>query len=286
MRKNSASSHEQWSFIPKLDPDDLIHEAIEQFNPLAIIGLTSGGKDSTVVAHRCRHHLRDGLAFIDTGTAIPGVREFVSEFAKWVNLPLRILDAENKFRELVLGSSTRKPMGFPGPAQHGAAYIILKERQLQLLLRELKDGKRGGKVLLISGVRRDESARRASRPPITEKGSMVFVNPLIDWTNGEMYAYHTEHKIPQSDVAALLHKSGECNCGSYASSYPGEREMLQALWPEWFEDTIASLEREAEAAGILHSRWGMRNGPIPRSAGVMCSSCQSQMDFTEGATSS
>jgi hypothetical protein len=101
-------------------------------------------------------------------------------------------------------------------------------------------------------------------------------NPLIDWTNEDCRLYAAEHEIPESPVAALLHKSGECNCGSFAA--PGEREMLQALWPDWFENTIASLEREAEAAGIPACRWGERPGVPGFNPGALCTDCQLQFD--------
>ena len=48
--------------------------------------------DSTVLAHRCREHYQ-ALAWIDTGTAVPGVAEFVVEYADWLGKPLRVLDA-------------------------------------------------------------------------------------------------------------------------------------------------------------------------------------------------
>ena len=55
-----------------------------------------------------------------------------------------------------------------------------------------------------------------------------------------MRRYRGELELPQSDVAALMHRSGECNCGSYAN--PDEREMLASLWPRWFERTIRAVE--------------------------------------------
>jgi hypothetical protein len=89
-----------------------------------------------------------------------------------------------------------------------------------------------------------------------------------------MHAYRIKHQLPQSDVAALMHRSGECNCGAFA--YPGEREDLRTFYPEWFEKNIATLEREAEALGIPACRWGA-GGALPNegeSAGPLCSDCQ------------
>jgi 3'-phosphoadenosine 5'-phosphosulfate sulfotransferase (PAPS reductase)/FAD synthetase len=110
---------------------------------------------------------------------------------------------------------------------------------------------------------------------------MVFVCPLIDWTSEDTREYRAEHAIPESPAAALLHRSGECNCGSYAGD--GERAMLRALYPEWWRTTIAPLEEQAQAAGIRWCRWGgydihgNRAGErSPERTGLLCESCEAR----------
>jgi 3'-phosphoadenosine 5'-phosphosulfate sulfotransferase (PAPS reductase)/FAD synthetase len=262
--------------LPGVDPDGLIASTRRAENPIARIALFSGGHDSTVLAHRCREHY-DALAFIDTGTALPGVRDFVETFALWLGKPLHIMESGSKFRDMVLGLGDqhregKAPLGFPGPAQHNRAYNQLKERQLRRLRAQLQEGhRRGARVLMLSGIRRGESQRRKVRPEVSFHGSIVFCNPLIDWTSKQTRRYRAEHGLPESEVSAILHRSGECNCGSFAA--PGEREMLASLWPEWFERTIADLEREAQARGIHACRWGQRPGRAV-DAGPLCSDCQ------------
>lgn len=272
-------THAATRLFPGEDADDLIAKARGEHAPIATFCLFSGGGDSAVLAHRCRDDY-EALVFIDTGTAVPGVCEHVERFAAWLGKPLKVYNSGDAFRRMVLGGET-PAFGFPGPAQHGRAYTRLKERQIEAALREAKVGHpRNARVLFLTGVRRAESARRSTRHPITRRSSAVFVNPLIDWTNAEMRAYRTEHALPESDVAALIHRSGECNCGSFAA--PGEREMLRSLWPDWFERTIASLEREAEAAGIPACRWGERPPDAPATdAGPLCSSCEMRFEFEE-----
>jgi 3'-phosphoadenosine 5'-phosphosulfate sulfotransferase (PAPS reductase)/FAD synthetase len=261
------SATEQLRLLHGEDADALISRAKMEHRPIRTFCLFSGGNDSTVLAHRCREHY-DELVHIDTGTAVPGVRGFVEEFASWVGRPLRVMESGDEFRRMVLG-----PLGFPGPAQHNRCYQRLKARQIERLLRETKDGHpRSARVLHLTGLRRAESQRRSGRPAVDRKGSSVFVSPLIDWTAGDMARYRRDHGLPQSDVAAILHRSGECNCGSFAA--PGEREELQFWFPEWFEETIASLEREAEARGIPECRWGNRPGRVVGDAGELCSDCQ------------
>lgn len=269
--------------IPRPSPEDWITQAKEEHSPIRTFCLFSGGSDSLVLAHRCRDHY-DELVHIDTGTAVPGVQDHVRECAEDLGKPLRILAHDfDAYGLLVLGGTDPtgkkwEPLGFPGPAQHGRAYTRLKERMLDRLLRDAKGGHpRNSRVLALSGIRQAESARRANRSPITRRGSLVFTNPLIEWTNQEMADYRDQHDLRLSDVAALLHRSGECNCGAYADAE--ERGMLASLWPEWFDQRIGALEREAKRLGLSHCRWGAgREGLATETTGELCSSCDAMAE--------
>jgi hypothetical protein len=266
----------QLTFGPKRPPDNVIRDAREGQNVIASYCLFSGGNDSTVVAHRCKDDY-EALVHIDTSTAVPGVRDFCEEFAAWIGKPLSILTTSSfVYRDIVFALD-----GFPGPAQHHRCYSRLKERQVEALVRDTKIGySRDSRVLLITGLRRAESARRSQRKEITRNGAQLWCNPLIDWTARDMWDYREMHMkdAPMSDVAALLHRSGECNCGAYAA--PGEREELQALYPEWFDSTIGALEREASAAGLASCVWGGRpnRDAVVSEDEFMCSDCQLRID--------
>jgi 3'-phosphoadenosine 5'-phosphosulfate sulfotransferase (PAPS reductase)/FAD synthetase len=302
------------------DPDELIARAVAEHAPVAVWCLFSGGHDSTVLAHRCREQYH-GLAFIDTGTAVPGVMEFVSEYAAWIGKPLRVLCAGDAYRIMVLGDELwwsrfraakkstpglsieafiardthrygrasggelgQVPHGFPGPGAHGRAYNRLKERQIMALLRESKAGhSRRARVLFLSGIRRAESRRRSKREAINRLPgkSAVFCAPLIDWTGGDMQRYRREHQIPESTAAALLHRSGECQCGAFANAEE-ERAMLKALYPSFFAG-IEQLEREAQEAGVRWCRWGgydldgnRAGGASEEKPGLLCESCEAR----------
>jgi 3'-phosphoadenosine 5'-phosphosulfate sulfotransferase (PAPS reductase)/FAD synthetase len=264
--------------IDRDTPEDWIARAKEAHSPIRTLCLFSGGSDSLVVAHRCRDHY-DELVHIDTGTAVPGVQDHVRKCADDLGKPLTILTQDfDAFRLLVLGGTDWKGRewtvdGFPGPAQHGAAYYRLKDKPLKDYLRKLKEGHpRSAKVVALAGIRRAESKRRSSRPAINKRGALIFCNPLIEWTDKEMSDYRDEHDLRLSDVAALLHRSGECNCGCFSDE--NEREMLRSLWPDWFEERIAVVEREAEAKGLPCPKWGGNRFQEAAEAGPMCSSCE------------
>lgn len=320
-------------FDDRPSPEQIVAEALVAEGPVVrTFCLFSGGGDSIVVAHRLRDSY-DELAHIDTGTALPGVREHVERMADQLGKPLRILDnGPGPYRRLVLGdevwwrrfraynaerrdrgleplspdefvrqeAGTRRPgdglgnspQGFPGPGGgHRAAYSRLKERQVEALVRatkaEIAAGQRGARVALLSGARLSESARRrrtqSATGPFRRRHAQLWINPLQWWTNEEIRAYRREHDVPVSDVAALLHRSGECNCGAYISK--GERDDVIALFPDWYAETIAPLEREAAELGIPRCVWGERTDSGPRGAAfddegelLMCTDCQLRLE--------
>lgn len=273
-----------------LEPEQVMAEASEHGPFVARVCLFSGGGDSTACLHYAlAHDWVHEAAFVDTGTALPGVREHVEGVCADWDVPLTVWEAGDAFERMVLGGTIlsgsgepARPLGFPGPAQHHRAYQRLKERQLRRLVAAKKTRPRD-RVLFVSGVRRHESQRRAARPAVTREGAIVWANPLTDWTEKQIRAYRAEHDLPVSDVSALMHMSGECGCGAFAA--PGEREMRCDLFPEWGR-WLDDLERRAREQGVPHARWGERpdrREPDATVVGALCSSCQTALDLRGAA---
>lgn len=237
---------------------DLIDRAVEIHKPVAVYGLFSGGDDSTTAVHvASKHPLFSGAAHINTGIGVPQTREFVRETCKRYGWPLKEYRAKEDcgidYRALVLKN------GFPGPGAHKWMYSLLKMRALQMLVRDAKVGhKRADRVLLISGVRSQESIRRMGHvePIRKEPGrGWVWVSPIHDWSKGDCLEYLDEQKVERNEVVALIHKSGECLCGAYADK--GELKELACWFPEVAAE-IRALEVEVKAAG---HNWGWEEAP-------------------------
>jgi 3'-phosphoadenosine 5'-phosphosulfate sulfotransferase (PAPS reductase)/FAD synthetase len=256
---------------PKRDAQQILQEAIEEHVPHRRFVMFSGGNDSSVTLRWALEQLDGELTaavHIDTGTALPGVREHVESYCASLCVPLLVYSAGDAYARMV------RRYGVPGPGAHLYAYVWLKERQIERLIREHKSEWKD-RIMLISGVRASESDRRMGNATPSERdGAAVWVNPLIDWTTAQMFEYRERHSVPQSDVAALMHRSGECNCGAFAA--PGEREMLQALYPAWFASTIAPREAEAESLG-LPCMWGKRSPSARRDRRMRLCHCAGQL---------
>jgi len=280
----------------------LIDEVAARFAPETWLLLFSGGDDSSLLAHLVRSRM-DRAVHIRTTIAIPQTAEYVEAVCAAWELPLTWADPPNSYEDLVLGNVAPKTpeaknstvwRGFPGPGAHDVMYQRLKEKALDEVRRSLV-GKRGraGQIAYVAGTRWSESDRRhRNANEFDVDGAVVWVSPIVHWTEGHMREYreryfcraHHEHAphmlchpdaLPQSEVAQNLHTSGDCKCGAFA--HEGELEEIAFFYPE-VAARIRALQEKVKARGIPWCVWGAGKSAAPRDAansapGRLCSSC-------------
>lgn len=247
-----------------------------------VVGLFSGGNDSTVLCHAMLDEVTH-LAHANTTIGIEQTRQFVRETAtQWNKVLLEFTPPreDDHYRNLVLAH------GFPGPAHHYKMYQRLKERALHQVRRELVQD-RDQRVVFLAGRRRTESARRAQVPAAEREGSVVWVSPMVNWTKLDLNTYRLmKGNVPVNEVTNLIHMSGECLCGAFA--HKGELDEIAQWFPE-----VAQQIKDLEAAlcgraDIPEERrtwgWATNSGATPGGSGPLCSSCDarfSQMSIEE-----
>ena len=252
----------------------ILNNAIAEHKPSHVFALFSGGHDSVCALRVAMEHPQFRAAvYIDTGTGIPETREYVHETARALGVKLHEFKTPPEvFEGMVLKH------GFPGPAQHNVCYSLLKERRLRDLTREFKQHSRD-RIVLVSGVRRDESVRRmGTTSEVTRDGARVFVAPILEWTAMDRLPFMETHGIKPSPVVANLHRSGECNCGAFAA--PGELDFVEMFYPQ-FAAGLRDLERRAYACQPHAARWGERpSEPIPQEQMwlPLCQSCPTRWE--------
>lgn len=250
----------------------VIDAAAAEHEPSHLFALFSGGHDSLTSTALAAEHPRFAAAVhINTGIGIEETREFVRETCRREGWPLIELHPDAKtYEELVLAD------GFPGgPRSHNTMYYWLKQRQVRRLVREHKQG-RHGRVVLVTGIRAEESERRMASvmaQPVYRVGAQVWVNPILDWTGVDCGRLIEARGLERNEVVDLLHRSGECLCGALAHA----REIREI--ERWFPETAARihrLEAEVQARGIAASVWaGRLHGVSSRQTAMpLCSSCE------------
>lgn len=288
---------------------DFVSDAIERLvhNEGRMVAATavmlSGGNDSTALAHLFRHDV-DLAVHANTTIGIEETRDFVRNTCEEWGLSLieRTPPREqDHYRALVLtrqrGKKGQALGGFPGPAMHWKMFQRLKERAVEQVQRELVTNPRRERLVCIFGRRRDESERRSNIRPIDRRGSRLNISPLVNWTKADLNTYRLRGGVPVNQTADLIHMSGECLCGSFAS--PGERAEVSYWFPAPFEE-IAAMEAALVGRDDIpehRKTWGWGADPVLKAAetaylkrfdmeddepqsGLMCSSCADRFQLT------
>lgn len=219
--------------------DSVLKEARQKYDFDKVFAAVSGGNDSQTaltVTHRSDELDLDGVIFIDTGINISQTKEFVRQEAEKRGLEFHCVGDEYAL-ETEGYKKLLKVYGFPGPPQHNHMFFNLKGKRLNRFLKET-----GGTIGLISGVLQDESTRRMENigdDPIEEKSHGIWISPIYDWLEETVDKYREHLDLRENDVTAMLHVSGDCNCGAYGQR--AELLDLKSFYPEAAKE-IARLE--------------------------------------------
>lgn len=206
------------------DGKQITQQAIDHFSPIAVMSAYSGGDDSVVSTHFGCTNFSSGVVHCRTGIGIQKTYDHVHavcEKNRWSLLEYfakpegkrayaKVRNASGKLERIPCDGSVFPGgqwtdgatsyeeyvlnFGFPGPAQHGRMFQRLKQRGLNAMRRDLKRGhKKSDCILVISGIRGDESAIRAGYKRAVQKdGSLVWVNPFYWKTAADFEAYRQE----------------------------------------------------------------------------------------------
>jgi len=253
----------QFELFPVAKPSakEIVAAALAH-NPVARFALFSGGDGSLEATHWLMENVPGcEVLHIVTGIGLKLTTEFVRETCERQGWPLTVLrakeDCGQDYREIV------REHGFPGPAGHQFMYRRLKDRAIELVVRQRKQ-KRSDKVMLATGIRRDDSQRRTGYGgrEINFRWAQMWVNPFYWRPSIDMAEWSARTGIPRNPASITLGMSGECLCGAFAT--PGELGLVRLLEPDT-ADYIEELEREAFALGHC---WRWEERP-PRSAATV-----------------
>lgn len=253
---------------------DIVKEAIEKFSPTHIVSMVSGGKDSAA-SDQVAEELDIPIDFRIHGFTRTGIKETTDHCRDFYGRKGEYVEADagTAYEDYVL----RKGFFGKGRNAHGFAYRVLKATPFRKAIsREIRQGKRGVRILLLNGVRKDESENRMKHAKVFRADPAapgnIWVNIIHDWSQEDRDAYLESRQTPINPVATQLCRSGECMCGTMQTDQ--ERMEAAALYPKWHE-WLTDLEREALR---LHGfGWGQPSPKPSKDQGdlfaPMCTDC-------------
>lgn len=195
---------------------DILDRAYSHWRPSWIFLLYSGGYDSVCSTHIAwawakaagvEHKVK--VISADTGVAADGWREYVARVSRSEGWRHEIWDNPNPDFYF---ENTRE-YGFPYTREmHGKImYRNLKERTIDALRAAHKSNRRD-RCMLVTGMRRDESAERANTPEWLEDGAGLWVSPLVTWTDVDVMEYRVSHGFEPNPFYETVGGSGDCEC--------------------------------------------------------------------------
>lgn len=267
-----------WSDMMIETSKEIIEKATKDYDPYAIVAAVSGGNDSRCLLGVCKvlEVKPDYVFHINTGTGIKQTTDYVRQLITGdLELPYREGSAGNAYETRVLRE------GFFGRGQkaHQYAYHILKAGPMRKLVSSvIRQRKRNRRVLILNGVRIDESTNRYknyNKPFNIDPGakSNIYVNLIHYWSKKERDEFLKDQKIKENPVSALLHRSGECMCGTMQSQ--DDRQDAAAFYPDWGK-WINDLEARVTANGHCY-KWGESAPKRKKPESVftpMCANCK------------
>ena len=238
--------------------------------------LFSGGNDSIASTHYAYENYEiDFTVYLDTNSGIPENKEYVKDVCDRYGWELIVLSSPVTLKSFALGTDTRQPLGFPGPAAHSWAFQYFKQRQLRMIARQTD-----GEPRFYTGVRSDESARRMRNVKgETQEGERwLWISPIHDWSDEQTDAYRKEHDLPRNPVNEKIGRSGDCYCGAYANR-DTELVELEAHYTDHYE-WLTDLEQEVQdeiGASEPHCYWGFGDMNAKELRALMAKNDDAQM---------
>ncbi len=161
---------------------------------------------------------------LDTGRLFPETYDLIDRTAKKYNKEIEVFFPEAADIEKMVHD---KGMNL--------FYSSIENRKLCCNLRKLKPLARAMKGLevWITGLRREQSVTRVDMQMVEwdENNNLLKLNPLINWTEEEVWKYVKEHNIPYNP----LHKKGFVSIGCQPCTraiLPGEDPRAGRWWWE------------------------------------------------------
>jgi len=173
----------------------LLETLLARHDPARIAVAWTGGKDSTVVLDVWRQILAGSRVLavnLDTGCKFPEILTLRDRLAAEWSLDLHILR--------------------PDPADIPA--VIAKDRIAccrALKVMPLKRGlERLGIEALLTGVRADENPNRQDTAPLEDRDGYTQVNPIVSWTEMDVWAHTLARGLPYCTLYAEGYRSLGC----------------------------------------------------------------------------
>jgi phosphoadenosine phosphosulfate reductase len=192
MRGLSATSPE----LETGTAEEVLAYAVEQFHPRLTMACSFQKEESVLVHMLSRIEPAARVFTIDTGVLFPETLETWKRFEDAFGVKIEVIDARS-------------------PDEPWTAAHCCGQAKVDALERAVSDVD-----AWITGIRREQAPTRSASTKLErdEKRGIWKVNPLVDWTEKDLWTYIFKHDLPYHP----LHDRGYASIGCAPCTQPGE----------------------------------------------------------------
>ena len=184
--------------------EDVLAYAVEQFHPDLKLACSFQKEESVLIHMLTSIEPQARVFMIDTGVLFPETLTTWKRFEDRFSLQVEVFDATSPDEAWVGGARCCSVAGPDGR--------VPKVEALEQAL--------DGVEAWITGIRREQAPTRAGAPKLEhdERRGIWKVNPLVDWTEKDIWRYVHRHDLPYHP----LHDRGYASIGCAPCTQPGE----------------------------------------------------------------
>jgi len=226
-----------------LNIKDEIRDVLSAFRQVYV--MFSGGRDSLVALHLTWsvYPDRTRALHINTGISTPGLLDYVKEITTSFGIPLDIVSPKYDYFELV------EKIGFPEITRRWCKHYL----KLEPLKEFLKD-KNKQEIVLVTGVRRDESWMKshAKKFYLHPKFGVYVYAPIYEFTEDDVKEYIKANGLKENPLYDVYGKAYDCWCSAYKS--PADFAVLAIRNPEFFQKFVdAEAKLKKGGSGLFYN---------------------------------
>lgn len=202
----------------------VLQQAAREFAPVTFAN-SLGAEDMVLTDLIARHQPDIAMFSLDTGRLPKETYDLIQAVEQRYAIPLQVYFPDSRLVEEYV-------------AQHGinGFYDSVENRKSCCYVRKVEPLRRAlkGKKAWITGMRRDQAVTRGTLEVSAfdaDNGLQKF-NPLLEWTNKDVWAYIRQHDVPYNKLHDEFYPSLGC-APCTRSITPGE-DIRAGRW--WWED--------------------------------------------------
>jgi phosphoadenosine phosphosulfate reductase len=197
MHLNQQSVEELNKLVAPLNAQEIVNFFNQNWNEEIVFGSSLGAEDQVITHLIYNSEKKCQIFTLDTGRIFPETYNLLDSTVKKYKLQIHVYSPDSSELEAMV-------------LNHGINlfYESVENRKLCCQIRKLNPLKRAieGKNAWFTGLRRSQSITRTEMQKVEwdALNQSIKINPLIDWTEADVWNYIKTHKIPYN----TLHDQG------------------------------------------------------------------------------